>query len=126
MNVIDSSAWLEYFANGPNSSFFAPAIENVEQLIIPAIVIFEVFKNVLQQRGENDALQVIATMQQGQTVDFTPALALNAAKISVEMKLPMADSIILATTQAFNATLWTQDSDFENIDGVQYAKKIQR
>ena len=126
MNVIDSSAWLEYFANGPNSSFFAPAIENVEQLIIPAIVIFEVFKNVLQQRGENDALQVIATMQQGQTVDFTPALALNAAKISVEMKLPMVDSIILATTQAFNATLWTQDSDFENIDGVQYAKKIQR
>ena len=126
MNVIDSSAWLEYFANGPNSSFFAPAIENVEQLIIPAIVIFEVFKNVLHQRGENDALQVIATMQQGQTVDLTPALALNAAKISVEMKLPMADSIILATTQAFNATLWTQDSDFENIDGVQYAKKIQR
>lgn len=123
MNVIDSSAWLEYFANGPNSSFFAPAIENVEQLVIPAIVIFEVFKNVLQQRGENDALQVVATMQQGQTVDLTPALALNAAKLSVEMKLPMADSIILATAQAFNATLWTQDSDFKDINGVQYARK---
>jgi len=124
MNVIDSSAWLEYFANGPNTSFFAPAIENVEQLIIPSIVIFEVFKNILRQRGESDALQIIATMQQGQTVDLTPALALNAAKISVDMKLPMADSLILATARDYNATLWTQDIDFRDIEGVQYVEKI--
>ena len=65
MNVVDSSAWLEYFANGPNASFFAAAIEKTDKLIVPSLSIFEVFKRVLQQRDENDALQAIALMHQG-------------------------------------------------------------
>lgn len=122
MNVVDSSGWLEYFADAPNADFFAPTIENVSELIIPSVSIYEVFKRVLQQRGEDDALQVVALMSQGNIVDLNLAIALDAAKISIELKLPMADSIILATTRAYNATSWTQDADL-NIEGVKFIEK---
>lgn len=101
---------------------FAEAIENPERLIVPTLSLYEVFKRVLQQTDENKALQAVATMQQGQVVDLA-TLALRAAKISIEHRLPMADSEIFATAQAYNATLWTQDDDFEGLDHVQYRKK---
>jgi predicted nucleic acid-binding protein len=123
MNVVDSSGWLEYFASGPNADFFAPAIEKLSELVVPSIGLYEVFKRVLQQRGEESALQAIAAMQQGHSVDLDAATALSAAKISVELKLPMADSIILATARAYGATLWTQDADLGSIEGVQYINK---
>ena len=123
MNVVDSSGWLEYFADGLNADFFASAIESVSELVVPSISIYEVFKRVLQQRDESDAIQAIAVMQQGLVVDLDTTIALNAAKISVELKLPMADSVMLATARAYNATLWTQDADFEGIDSVQYIEK---
>ena len=123
MNVVDSSAWLEYFANGPNATFFAKSIEQVDQLIVPMLSLFEVFKRVLQQRNENDALQIVAVMQQGSLVDLDAGLALSAARLSVEHRLPMADSVILATARAYNATLWTQDADFKNLEGVQYRER---
>ena len=123
MNVVDSCGWLEYFADGPNADFFAPAVENISELLIPSISVYEVFKRVLQQRGEGDALQAIAALTQGKVVELDTALALGAAKISVELRLPMADSVMLATARAHNATLWTQDADFENIEGVQYVRK---
>lgn len=124
MNVVDSSGWLEYLADGPNASFFAPAIENVRELITPSISLYEVFKRVLQQRGEDDALRAIAVMAQGQVIDLDTTLALEAAKTSVELRLPMVDSIILATARAFDATVWTQDEDFDGIEGVQYVEKV--
>ena len=120
MNVVDSSGWLEYFASGPNGAFFAPALEETSDLIVPSLSLYEVFKRVLQQRGENDALHAIAGMQQGRVVDLDAAIALSAARLSVTLQLPMADSIILATSQACNATLWTQDADFEGIPGVRF------
>jgi len=123
MNVVDSSGWLEYFADGPNADFFAPAVEKVAELVVPSISIYEVFKRVLQQRDESDALQAVAVMQQGMVVDLDTAIALNAAKLSVELKLPMADSVMLATARAHNATLWTQDADFRDVEGVQYVEK---
>jgi predicted nucleic acid-binding protein len=123
MNVIDSSGWLEYFANGPNADFFALAVEDVAQLVVPTISIYEVFKRVLQQRGEGDALQAIAVLAQGEVVDLDTTLALNAAKLSFDLKLPMADSIMLAAAQARNATLWTQDADFKDIPGVRYIER---
>lgn len=123
MNVVDSSGWLEYFADGPNADFFAPAIENTVDLVVPSISIYEVFKKVLQQREESSALQAIAVMQQGFLVDMDTNIALNAAKLSIEHDLPMADSIILATAQSYDATLWTQDSDFAKIDRVKYVDK---
>jgi len=123
MNVVDSSAWLEYFADGANADYFAGSIESVEQLIVPTISLFEVFKRVLVLRGEADALQVAALMRQGQVVDLTPSIALNAAKLSAQLKLPMADSIMLATAQAYDAVLWTQDADFAGISTVKYHPK---
>jgi len=115
MNIVDSSGWLEYFANGLNADFFAPAIENISQLIVPVISIYEVFKRVLQQKGEGDALQAIAVMCQGKVIELDTRLALSAARISVELGMPMADSTMLATAQTYNATLWTQDEDFIGI-----------
>jgi predicted nucleic acid-binding protein len=123
MNVVDSSGWLEYFADGPNADFFAPAVEKVAELVVPSISIYEVFKRVLQQRDESDALQAVAVMQQGTVVDLDTAIVLSAAKLSVELKLPMADSVMLATARAHKATLWTQDADFKDIEGVQYVEK---
>ena len=123
MNVVDSSGWLEYFADGPNADFFAPAIENASELVVPSLSMYEVFKRVLQQRGEDDALQAVGAMAQGLVVDLNTEIAINAAKISVELRLPMADSIILATARAYSATFWTQDADFQDIEGVQYVEK---
>jgi predicted nucleic acid-binding protein len=124
MNIVDSSGWLEYFGDGPNADFFAPAIESIDELIVPSVSLYEVFKRVLQQRGEDVALQAIVAMQQGQVVELDATLALQAAKISVSLKIPLADSIILATARAYNAVLWTEDADFEGFEGVQYIEKV--
>ena len=123
MNIVDSSGWLEYFADGANAGFFAASIEATSELLVPALSLYEVFKRVMQQRGEGDALQAVALMQQGQVVELSPSLALAAARHSLEHRLPMADSIMLATAKKFDATLWTQDVDFEGIPGVQYKAK---
>jgi len=123
MNVVDSSAWLEYFANGPSAGFFAPAIEDTAQLLVPTLILYEVFKRVLQQTDESKALQAVATIQQGTVVDLSAPLALDAAKISLDHRLPMADSVILATARAHDAMLWTQDDDFKGLEGVRYRKK---
>ena len=122
MNVVDASAWLAYLANDRNADFFAPAIEATGQLVVPTISIYEVFKRVLQQRGERDALQAVALLQQGRVVDLSSTLAIEAARISSVLKLPVADSIMLTTARAFDAVLWTQDADFEGLDGVRYAR----
>ncbi len=122
-NVVDSSAWLEYFADGPNAEYFARPIEAPAALVIPSITLLEVFKRLLQQRSESDALQAVAVMQQGQVVDLDAPLALNAAKLGVEIKLPLADSVILATARRFGATVWTQDEDFDGLAGVNYRVK---
>jgi len=123
MNVVDLSGWLEYFADGLKADFFAPAIENIPELIVPSISIYEVFKRTLQQRDEAMALQVAALMAQGQVVELDQTLAIAAAKISNDLKLPMADSIILATARAYKAILWTQDVDLKGIESVEYISK---
>ena len=123
MNVVDSSAWLEYFANGPNAEFFAPAIEKTTDLVVPSLTLYEVFKRVLQQRDEGSALQAVAVMQQGTVADLDAPLALVAARLSIEHRLPMADSVILAMARSHAAILWTQDADFKGIPGVEYRKQ---
>jgi predicted nucleic acid-binding protein len=123
MNVVDSSAWLEYFSNSKYAKNFAKAIESTETLLVPTISIFEVFKKVTKERGEDLALQAVALMQQGRVVALDVSISLTASKISLELNIPMADSIILATARLHKATLWTQDSDFCGLDGVRYFKK---
>jgi predicted nucleic acid-binding protein len=123
VNVVDSSGWLEYVANGNNSEFFAAPIEDTPNLLVPTISILEVFKWVLRERGEADALQAVALMQQGEVVDLDTAIATRAAMLGLKHKLPLADSIMFATAETFGATLWTQDADFEGLPGVNYTPK---
>jgi predicted nucleic acid-binding protein len=123
MNVVDSSGWLEFFADGPNADFFAPAIENIPELVVPSLSMYEVFKRVLPQRGEDEALQVVGIRAQGRVVDWNMTLAINAAKLSVDLRLPMADSVMLAAARAYDATLWTRDADFQGFEGVQYVAR---
>lgn len=123
MNVVDSSGWLEFFADGPNASFFAAPIIDAAQLIVPTISLLEVFKRVLQQRGENAALQVVAQMRQGRVVDLDADLAIRAASLGLTHKLPLADAVMLATARAHGAILWTQDADFDGIEGVRFVRK---
>jgi len=123
VNVVDSSGWLEYFAAGPNADFFAATIEATDELVVPTVSVYEVFKRVFQQRGEGDALQAVAIMQQGSVIDLTTPIALEAARASASLGIPMADGIILATARAHAATLWTQDSDFASVEGVRYVAK---
>lgn len=122
-NVVDSSAWLEYFADAAGAKHFAGAIEAVERLVVPSVCVLEVFKVVLRQRGESDALQAIAAMRQGTVVDLDASLALAAAKAGSEHKLPLADSIVYATAQAVGGVVWTQDFDFDGLPNVEYFPK---
>lgn len=124
MNVVDSSGWLEYFADGKGADFFASAIENTKQLLVPSINLYEVYKRIYQQRGRDAALTAVASMQLGQVLDFDAQLALEAAEFSAENQVPMADSIIYVTARAHNATLWTQDADLKGLAGVRYQAKI--
>ena len=123
MNIVDSSGWLEYFVEGSNAEFFAPAIEDTKNLLVPVICIFEVFKRIRQQSGINEAQQHIGDMKLGKVIELDESLALSAAKLSADLKLPMADSIIFATARAHNATLWTQDEHFKDLDDVKYVEK---
>jgi len=123
MNVVDSSAWLSYFAGDANAESFSKPIENLEKLIVPSITMTEVFKCVLRQRGEDLALECVAHMEQGKVVPLDGSLAINAAHYGIQYKLPLADSIIYAKAQKFSALVWTQDCDFENLAGVKYFSK---
>ncbi len=123
MNIVDSSGWLAYFADEPNAKHFITPLKDTASLVIPSVTIYEVFKVVLRETSENEALQAAAAMQKGKVVDLTAMLAIAASKLSLEHGIPMADSIILATAKAFDAVIWTQDSDFKNIAGVKYFPK---
>jgi predicted nucleic acid-binding protein len=123
MNVVDSSGWVEYFSKGPNARIFIPAIQDTQNLLVPTICLYEVFKKVLLQFDEETALQALSVMTLGQVVELDRDLAIDAALVSSEMKLAMADSIILATARAYDATLWTQDRHFKDIPGVKYHGK---
>jgi predicted nucleic acid-binding protein len=123
MNIVDSSGWIEYFAEGGNADFFTTPIRDVEKLIVPTICIYEVFKRLLAERDEDSALLSVGLMSHGREVELDRNIAIEAAQISRELKLAMADSIILATARANNATLWTQDAHFKGLDGVKYIEK---
>ena len=123
MNILDSSGWLEYFSDGPNAKYFLPPLNDTSSLVVPVVTIYEVFKVVLRESTENEALQAVAAMQKGEIVDLTAKIAMNASKLSLQYNLPMADSIILATAQAYKCIIWTQDADFQNIEYVKYFSK---
>lgn len=120
MNVVDSSGWLEFFGKGAHGEIYAPIIQDSANLLVPVICIYEVFKRVTQLRDGEEALQAAALMATGKVVEVTMEIALLAADLSIAHKLPMADSLILATTRLYEATLWTQDAHFKGLDGVKF------
>ena len=124
MNLVDSSGWLEYFIDGPRAQFYIAALMNPQKFLVPTICVYEVFKRVLQQKGEDDAVQAAALMQAGQSIPLDMALSIKAAKISHEFKLPMADSIILAAARQHKAVIWTQDSHFKNFSDVKFIDPV--
>jgi toxin FitB len=126
MNVVDSSGWIEYFAKGKNARFFIPPVQDVGNLLVPSICIYEVFKRLVQDIGEDSALQAVGIMSYGRVIELDRKIALEAAQISLERKLAMADSIILATARAYDATLWTQDKHFKDMEGVKYIEQEPR
>jgi predicted nucleic acid-binding protein len=123
MNIVDSSGWLAYFADEPNAKHFLAPLSDSTLLIVPTVTIYEVFKVIVREASENEALQVVVAMQKGRVVDLSATLAMAASRLSLEYQLPMADSFILATAQEFKAIIWTQDSDFKNISKVKYFPK---
>ena len=123
MNIVDSSGWLAYFADEPNAKHYLKPLNDTDSLVVPTVTIYEVFKVVLRESSENEALQTAVAMRKGRVVDLTASMAIAASKLSLKHNLPMADSIILATAKEFEATIWTQDSDFKNIDDVKYFSK---
>lgn len=123
MNVVDSSAWLAWFAEQENAGKFKSAITTTEELLVPVICLYEVFKVLLRETSETDALLGVSIMQQGKIIDIDPEIALNAAKFSTEFKIPMADSMIYAISQKHTAILWTQDIDLKGLPGVNYFEK---
>ncbi len=125
MNIVDSSGWLEFLADGPNANKFSSPLSNTDILIVPSISVFEVFKVVLRERDEDAALLAVSLMRQGQVIDLSFELSMQAAKLSHDFKIPMADSIILTTGYAYDAIVWTQDADFKEFKGVKYFPKIE-
>ncbi len=123
MNLVDSSGWLEYFADGKNAGHFAPVVSNTERLIVSTINIYEVYKKVISERDEDSALQAVAMMQQAKVIEVTASITVQAANTSYIFKLPLADSMIYITARDHNATIWTQDADFKDLEGVEYFKK---
>jgi toxin FitB len=123
LNLVDSSGWLEYFADGKNANFFVKAIEDSKELIVSTINIYEVYKKILLEKDENSALQAIALMQSVKVINVGSSIAIMAARLSYELKIPMADSIIYSTARINDAIVWTQDADFKDLDGVKYFKK---
>ena len=126
LNLVDSSGWIEYFTDGPNGGIFADPLSDASRLVVPTVSLYEVFRVVLRQRGEDDALRVAALMGRGREIPLSSALALEAARLAHEGRMAMADGIILATARLTGATLWTQDVDFEGMRHVRYFPRIPR
>lgn len=118
MNLVDSSAWLAFFANEENADIFAEPLKSPSELVVPTVVIYEVFKVLLRESGDDAALAAFAAMSRGRVVDISPRLAVEAARVSLQYGLPMADSMILAIARSTDAIVWTQDADFNDIPGV--------
>jgi toxin FitB len=120
MNLVDTSGWIEYFFDGLNASFFSAPIEAVEELIVPTVCLYETFKKINLVADASRALRAVAQMQQARVVDLTADVALRASLISIQHKLPMADSLVYATAAAAGATVWTQDEHFRGLPRVNF------
>jgi predicted nucleic acid-binding protein len=117
--VLDSSCWMEFFADTDRADLFATAIEGVEHLVVPVITVYEVVKKLARDAGDEVASAALSLMLRGRVIEIDLSLALEASTLG----LPLADSLIYATARRHGAVLWTQDGHFEGLSGVQYFSK---
>ena len=122
--VVDSSGWIEVFTDGPAANQFLDVLSREELLTVPSLSVLEVYKWILREHSESDAIRAAAVMQRGTVINLDTTLAMAAAQLSHQHKLPMADSVILATARAAEATLFTLDSDFEGLENVQLISRL--
>lgn len=126
LTVVDSSGWIEYFIDGANSDSFADAIEDTDELLVPSIILTEVYRWMLREATESQALAAAAAMKQGRVVPLDDQISILAAELSHRHRLPLADGIIYTTAVSERAKLITQDSDLEGLEGVIYVKHPNR
>jgi toxin FitB len=117
--VLDTSCWLEVFDGSERAALYHKQAANIEQLIVPVITIYEVFKLLKRSVSYDAALRAATYLQRGLVVDIDAGLAMEAASNG----LPLADSLIYATAQLHSAVLWTQDAHFEGLPGVKFFSK---
>jgi predicted nucleic acid-binding protein len=121
MIIVDSSGWLQYLTDGPLAEDYAKRLRQTASIITPAIVVYEVYKHAKRLRGEDGAIDAVAAMRKTRiVVPLDEELALIAADLSMELKLAMADAIILSTARVFGAELVTSDGDFRDVADVTY------
>jgi predicted nucleic acid-binding protein len=122
--VVDSSGWIEFFTDGPLADQYAAKLRSLPTVLMPVIVLYEVYKRLKRDLSEDDAVIAVSAMQRARVVPITGELALTAADLSLEHRLAMADAIILATARLYHAELVTSDRDFETVPGVTYLPKL--
>jgi toxin FitB len=125
MNVVDSSGWIEFFTAGASGLLFKPVIEQRDQLLVPAINIYEVYKILSRKLPAGAVQSCLDVMRQGRVLDLTDKRAVAAADIAAKHKLAMADAVIYSMAREFDGTLWTQDVDYKGLAGVRYFEKPQ-
>jgi len=118
MVVVDSSGWIEFFADGPKAAAYAKYLKHPENLLTPVVVVYEVYKKIKRERGEEAAKLCVAQIEKTRVVPLDLTLALQAADLSLQFSLPMADAFVLATARSNAAALVTSDRDFRGIPGV--------
>ena len=118
MKVVDSSAWIEYFVGGPLAPRFAPYLVDLEEVVTPTIVLYEVYKLIRRERGEEEALVAAAAIERTRLVPLTEVVALTAADLALEHRLAMADAIVYATARLEGVEVVTGDDDFRGLPGV--------
>lgn len=123
MIVVDSSGWVEFFTDGAVANEYAFRLRNLPSVVTPMIVVYEVYKRLKRELGEDDALIAVSAMQRSRVVPITQTIALAAADLSLQHGLAMADAMILATADEYGAELVTSDRDFEQIERVTYLPK---
>ena len=124
LQVVDSLGWIEVFINGPQADRFLEVLDDEKSLIVPSITVFEVFKWILREHSEAQAIQAIAVMQRGKIVDLDSSIGIAAAQLSHALRLPMADSIILTTARQHQARLCSMDADFKGLADVELILKV--
>lgn len=120
MHIVDSCGWLEWFTDGKLAEEYGPRLQGVDELLVPAVVLYEVYKVLKRETGEEKAILAVSYMKHWPVIPLDDILALQAADLALKHNLAMADAMVYATALAYNALLFTSDADFDGLPLVNY------